>query len=244
MRTVLITGATGGIGQATARQFGRDGFRLALHYHSNGDGAENLRAELAAAGSEATTFQADLRDTAAARAMVQAVHGACETIDVLVNNAGVLDASPLSFMSDEQWHEVMAANLHSAFYVTREVSMVMARQRQGRIINVSSDAGRLGGAGRSNYSAAKAGLAGFTKAVARELAGSNVQVNAVSPGYIETPMTADLDENKRKAIAREVPGRRLGTAMEVAALIAFLASDAAGYITGQEISVDGGLFMG
>lgn len=122
--------------------------------------------------------------------------------------------------------------------------MVMARQRQGRIINVSSDAGRLGGAGRSNYSAAKAGLAGFTKAVARELAGSNIQVNAVSPGYIETPMTADLDESKRKALAREIPGRRLGTPIEVAALIAFLASDAAGYITGQEISVDGGLFMG
>ncbi len=240
----LITGASGDIGSAIARKFAEVGCQLALHYHRNAELINQLLEELRQTGIAAESFQADLCDSAAANEMVEQVNKTFGRIDILVNNAGRLQDGLVSFMNDEQWHQVIDLNLNAAFYVARAVALLMARQRRGKIINIASDAGRLGSAGRSNYAAAKAGLAGFSRAIARELAASNVQVNTVSPGFIESRMTAGINEKKKKDLLREIPARRFGTPADVAELVVYLASPAANYITGQEISVDGGLFMG
>jgi 3-oxoacyl-[acyl-carrier protein] reductase len=165
-------------------------------------------------------------------------------IDILVNNAGRLNDATVSFMTDEQWASSIELNLNAPFRLMREVSMPMARQRWGRIVSLASDAGRMGSANRSNYAAAKEGLVGLTRSAAREMAGLGIRVNAVSPGFIESPMTANIPPVKMKDILREIPTRRLGKPQDVAALVAFLCSDEADYITGQIISIDGGLFMG
>lgn len=242
-KTALVTGASGDIGGAIARRLHEAGLHLALHYRSNEAAANDLCQEIVADGGVAEIYQADLRQPEASQALVESVHEKLGRLDVLVNNAGALQDALVSFMTDEQWGDVIETNLSAAFYVTRPAAMIMARQRQGKIINICSDAGRLGGAGRANYSAAKSGLAGFTRALARELAGSGVQVNAVSPGFIESRMTADINDAKRKELLRAIPARRFGRPEEVAELVAYLATGG-GYITGQEISVDGGLFMG
>jgi 3-oxoacyl-[acyl-carrier protein] reductase len=197
-----------------------------------------------AAGGEALIFQADVTRPEEARALVDAVVERFGSIGILVNNAGILADGVVSFMTDEQWASVMDVNLNGPFYLTRAAAMAMARGRWGRIVNITSDAGRMGSANRSNYAAAKEGLVGFTRSVARELAGVGIRVNAVSPGFVETAMTAGINERKRKELLKEIPTRRFGLPQDVAELVAFLASDRADYITGQVISIDGGLFMG
>ncbi len=241
---VLVTGAGGDIGSAIARRLAKDGFALALHCRTSREQAEMIAGEIKQSGGTAHVFQANLCDSQAANDLVEQVRVTYDRLDVLINNAGLLQDGLLSFLNDEQWHQVIDVNLNAAFYVTRAAAMIMARQRRGKIINIASDAGRLGGAGRCNYSAAKAGLAGFTRSIARELGGSNIQVNSVSPGFIESRMTADITGPKKNEILRNIPARRFGTPADVAGIVAFLASPAADYITGQEISVDGGLFMG
>lgn len=243
-RVALITGASGGIGQAIARELAREGWMLALHYHRGAESAEALCSELRNQGAQCLTFQADLTTPQGAQGLTDAVLERFETVQAVINNAGRLEDGLVSMMSDDQWHRVLDANLHAVFYLTRNLAMHMARQRGGAIVNISSDAGRMGGAGRANYSAAKAGVAGFTRAVARELAASQVRVNAISPGFIETPMTAEITDAKRRDIARHIPLRRFGKPEEVARLVAFLVGTGGTYITGQDISVDGGLFMG
>ena len=238
--TVLICGASGDIGQAIARRFDKEGYRIAIHYHSNQEAAEALAAEL----SDAHVYQADLTDSESVNKLIETIHDDFKTIDCLINNAGALNDALLTFMSDEQWQSSLDLNLSGAFYSCRAVAMIMARQRHGKIVNISSDAGRLGAAGRSNYAAAKAGLAAFGRSIAMELAGSGVQVNTVSPGFIESRMTADINDVKKKALLREIPGRRFGSPEDVAGLVYFLCSAEADYITGQEISVDGGLYKG
>ena len=241
-RVALITGASGAIGSAIARALSAKGIAVALHSNSNTAKAEALAQELAPA--PAAVFTADLASPEQCKQLVQDVLATWGRIDILVNNAGRLNDATVSFMTDEQWTSSIELNLNAPFRLMREVSMPMARQRWGRIVSLASDAGRMGSANRSNYAAAKEGLVGLTRSAAREMAGLGIRVNAVSPGFIESPMTANIPPVKMKDILREIPTRRLGKPQDVAALVVFLCSDEADYITGQIISIDGGLFMG
>ncbi|MBR6076081.1 MAG: 3-oxoacyl-ACP reductase FabG [Victivallales bacterium] len=244
-RVALITGATGGIGVAIARRLAADGATLALHYRSNPDAAAKLADELRAAGATCETFQADLaaKEGDPAKELVNAVVVKFGRLDILVNNAGILNDATVSFMSDEQWTDTLNMDLTVPFKLIRAAAMNMARQRWGRIVNMASDAGRMGSANRSNYAAAKECLVGLTRSIARELAGLGVRANAVSPGFVETNMVSNITDKRRAELYREIPCRRFAKPEEVAALIAFLCSDDADYITGQVISINGGLCM-
>ena len=244
-RVALITGATGGIGVAIARRLAADGATLALHYRSNPDAAAKLADELRAAGATCETFQADLaaKEGDPAKELVNAVVVKFGRLDILVNNAGILNDATVSFMSDEQWTDTLNMDLTVPFKLIRAAAMNMARQRWGRIVNMASDAGRMGSANRSNYAAAKEGLVGLTRSIARELAGLGVRANAVSPGFVETNMVSNITDKRRAELYREIPCRRFAKPEEVATLIAFLCSDDADYITGQVISINGGLCM-
>ena len=243
-RVALVTGASGAIGAAIARTLGARGMAIAIHCNSNSEAAEWLASELRSTGVLCEVFKADLCSPAECKALVQKVVAVWGRIDVLVNNAGRLLDATVSFMSDKQWSDSIEINLNAPFRLMREVSMVMAKRRYGRIVSLASDAGRMGSANRSNYAAAKEGLVGLTRSAAREMAGLGIRVNAVSPGFVESPMTANISPVKMKDILRDIPVRRLGKPQDVANLVAFLASEEADYITGQVISIDGGLFMG
>ena len=240
-RVALITGASGAIGSAIARALVAKGVAVALHCNSNPAKAEELARSLAPA--PAAVFMADLTSSEQCHNLVQSVLAKWGRIDILVNNAGRLDDATVAFMTDAQWNSSIELNLNAPFRLMREVAMPMARQRWGRIVSLASDAGRMGSANRSNYAAAKEGLLGLTRSAAREMAGLGIRVNAVSPGFVESPMTANITPVKMKELLREIPTHRLGKPQDVAALVAFLCSDEADYITGQVISIDGGLCM-
>ena len=244
-RVALITGATGGIGVAIARRLAADGATLALHYRSNPDAAAKLADELRAAGATCETFQADLaaKEGDPAKELVNAVVVKFGRLDILVNNAGILNDATVSFITDEQWTDTLNMDLTVPFKLIRAAAMNMARQRWGRIVNMASDAGRMGSANLPTDAAAKEGLVGLTRSIARELAGLGVRANAVSPGFVETNMVSNITDKRRAELYREIPCRRFAKPEEVAALIAFLCSDDADYITGQVISINGGLCM-
>lgn len=242
-RVALVTGASRGIGRAVALALARQGAAVAVNYARSGAAAAEVVAAIEAAGGRGLAVQGDVGDAAEAERVVAEVERALGPVSILVNNAGIVRDTLLLRMKDEDWDDVLRTNLTGAFRVTRLVLRGMVRQRWGRIVNVASVAGLVGNPGQANYSAAKAGLVGFTKALAREVGSRGVTVNAVAPGFIDTDMTRGLPDVVRRRALEQIPLGRFGTPEDVAAAVAFLASDAAAYITGQTIVVDGGLTM-
>jgi len=241
-RVAIVTGGTRGIGLAIARSLAEDGASVVVSGRDAGRLAAAAK-DLEAAGAAALAVAADAGRRDDVERLVEAARERFGRIDVLVNNAGITRDQLLVRMKDDDWDQVLDTNLRGVFLMTRAVGKVMMRQKAGRIINISSAAGAMGNAGQVNYSAAKAGVIGLTKAAARELAHWNVLVNAVAPGLIETDMAAAIPAEAREALIGQVPLKRVGAAREVASVVRFLAGDGAGYITGQVIHVNGGLYM-
>ncbi len=242
-RVALVTGASGGIGRAISLKLAQDGFDIALHYNRGESKAQELLAEIKKLGRNAVALQADLsKPESCANLIVQCV-ASLGGIYALVNNAGLTDDGLLMRMSDEQYTSVMRANMDSCFYCTREAVSLMAKARQGRIVNITSVVGIIGNAGQTNYAASKAAIIGFTKSCAKEVAARNVCVNAVAPGFITTAMTDSLDEDVKEKMKQAIPMRRFGAPEDVADLVGFLCSDSAAYITGQVMVVDGGMVI-
>ncbi len=241
-RTALVTGASQGIGRACALELARRGARVALAARNEAK-LEAVLQEITAAGGQGKAFVLDLASEDSIHAAAKAALSHFGSVDILINNAGITKDNLLLRMKRVDWDQVLAVNLTGAFLLTQVLLNPMLRARWGRIINISSVVGQVGQAGQANYSASKSGLIGFTKSMARELASRSVTVNAVAPGYIETAMTAVLEEKQRQAMLVHVPLGRAGTDLDVANAVAFLASEEAGYITGHVLDVNGGLFM-
>jgi 3-oxoacyl-[acyl-carrier protein] reductase len=241
-RVAMVTGGTRGIGLAIARLLADDGASVVVSGRDPGR-LESAAKELEALGASVLAVAADAAKREDADGLVEAARERFGRIDVLVNNAGITRDQLLVRMKDDDWDTVMETNLRGVFLMTRAVGKVMMRQKSGRMINISSAAGAMGNPGQVNYSAAKAGVIGLSKAAARELAHWNILVNAVAPGLIETDMTATISAEAREGLMQQVPLKRIGTAREVAEVVRFLAGDGAGYITGQVIHVNGGLYM-
>jgi 3-oxoacyl-[acyl-carrier protein] reductase len=239
-RVALVTGGARGIGKAIALRLAHQGANVAI-VDLTDSGSDTARDIQQATGVATTFFNADISKEAEAKAAVAAVEDALGPVDILVNNAGITRDNLLLLMTESEWDAVMAVNLKGAFLMSKAVLRGMIKRRRGSIVSISSVVGRRGNAGQANYSAAKAGLLGFTKSLAREVASRNVRVNAVAPGYIETEMTAALPDAARKALIDQIPLGRIGTPETVADAVVFLAGDTASFITGAVIAVDGGL---
>jgi 3-oxoacyl-[acyl-carrier protein] reductase len=242
-RIALVTGASQGIGRACALELARAGATVALAARNEAKLAE-VKAEIEAAGGQSAVFALDVSSEESIRAAAKTVLEQFGKVEILVNNAGITRDGLMMAMKRADWDDVLGTNLTGAFLLTQAVLRPMLKNRWGRIINLSSVVGRTGQAGQVNYAASKAGLIGLTRSLAREVASRGITVNAVAPGYIETPMTAVLDEKQRTAMMAAIPLGRAGTDAEIAQSVAFLASDGAAYITGHVLDVNGGMFMG
>jgi 3-oxoacyl-[acyl-carrier protein] reductase len=242
-RTALVTGASRGIGRAIALRLAGGGANVVINYNARADAAEEVASQVRDAGADALVVQADVARGADVDRLVQATLEKFQRIDVLVNNAGITRDTLLMRMSEEDWDTVITTNLKSAFLVTKAALRPMLRQRAGRIVNITSISGVIGNPGQANYSASKAGMVGLTRSTAREVASRNITCNAVAAGVIDTEIWQGVPDAAIAALMQIVPAGRKGTPEDVAAAVAFLASDAAAYITGQVLNVDGGMVM-
>lgn len=240
-KIAVVTGAGRGIGRAIALQFAEYGAKVVVNYRSSLTQVDELLLAIKAAGGEAIAIQADISREDQAKALIEAAVKKYGRLDILINNAGITKDNLLMRMTEEEFDSVLNTNLKGTFFCTKYASMVMLKQKSGKIINISSVVGITGNAGQANYAASKAGVIGFTKSVAKELAGRGITVNAVAPGFIETDMTENLPDKVKEAHIALIPLKRFGKASEIAGAVSFLASEAANYITGQVLKVDGGM---
>lgn len=242
-KVAIVTGASRGIGRSVAIALAKSGAKVVINYAGNVTAAEEVKSIIEAAGGQVMLMQADVASDDAVTAMVKQTMDTFGRIDILVNNAGITRDGLLMRMKESDWDAVMNTNLKGVFICTKHISKVMMKQKTGKIINMTSVVGIMGNAGQSNYAAAKAGVIGFTKSMAKELASRGITVNAIAPGFINSDMTAVLSEQVKEDLATKIPVGRLGNPEDVAAAVLFLASDSANYITGQTLNVDGGMVM-
>ena len=242
-KVALVTGASGGIGGAIALKLASEGASIGVHYNATKSTAEKICEDVRVAGGLGIPIQADVTDSSQVQRMFDDLERVYGSVDILVNNAGINKDGLLIRMSDSDWDEVIRVNLKGAFLCSRAAAKVMLKKRSGRIITISSIVGLVGNLGQANYAASKAGLIGLTKSLARELASRNVTVNALTPGFVEVGMVNSMTKEMKEMVTARIPMGRLGSPEDVAALAGFLASEEAGYITGQAFSVDGGLVL-
>lgn len=242
-RVAVVTGGGRGIGRAIAVELANQGAQVAISYRSNDASAEEAAEEVRAAGARCEVFKGDVAEPDDVKALFEGVNESFGRVDVLVNNAGVTRDNIMMRMKEDEFDEVLRTNLKGTYLCTRAALRPMVRARWGRIVNISSVVGLVGNAGQANYAASKAGIIGFTKSVAREVAQRGITANVVAPGYVETELTGSLSEGIKDQIRAQVPMSRFGEPEEIAGVVAFLAGEGAGYVTGQTLAVDGGMTM-
>ncbi|SDK44032.1 3-oxoacyl-[acyl-carrier-protein] reductase [Natronincola ferrireducens] len=240
-KSAIVTGGSRGIGKAIALELAKNGANVMINYTSNQKAAEEVVKELESYNVKGVAVQCDVTKADDVKMMMDQADEKFDTIDILVNNAGITKDNLLLRMKEEEWQQVMDVNLKGVFLCTKAVIRKMMKQKYGKIVNISSVVGVTGNAGQANYSASKAGVIGFTKSIAKEIAGKNINVNAIAPGFIDTDMTAVLSDEVKRSLINNIPLKRYGKPEDIANLVVFLSSDQANYITGQVIHVDGGM---
>jgi 3-oxoacyl-[acyl-carrier protein] reductase len=242
-KVALVTGSSRGIGRACVLKLAEAGARVVINYFSQLEAAREVQAQIEAAGGEALIIQADISQSDQVQAMFEQIMAHWGRLDILVNNAGITRDGLLLRMQTEDWDDVVSTNLRGLFNCTKRAAKIMLKQKSGKIVNLSSVVGQVGNEGQANYATTKAGILGFTRSVALEMASRGISVNAVAPGYIESEMTDGISDAKRAELLQKIPFQRFGSCEEVAEMVLFLSSDKCSYITGQTFNIDGGMVM-